>query len=258
MYRARYVIMENGVNSVRILTMNSTRNITRPPPLPGRQMLADSVYEAVKEQVMNRTIPPGTRINIDQLARELQVSNTPLREALTRLETEGLVTRRNLRGFWTADLLDERGIRNYYAVRLLLEPSAAEEAARSPELETLTADLQMVIDQMRQSAQLPTLDHDYQRYRDFAAADARFHGAIAAASGNAVLAGILAGMNAHVHNYRLYFRGGMAGATVTEHQAVLDALSARNSAGAAAALYAHLEHARDRLLPIAASSDDAE
>ena len=229
-----------------------------PPSLPSRQMLADGVYEAVKEQVMNRTIPPGSRVNIDKLARELQVSNTPLREALTRLETEGLVTRRNLRGFWTADLLDERGIRNYYAVRLLLEPSAAEEAARSPELETMTPKLQMVIDQMRHSAQLPTLDHDYQRYRDFAAADARFHGAIAAASGNAVLAGILAGMNAHAHNYRLSFGRGMADATVIEHQAVADALTARNPAGAAAALHTHLENARDRLLPIAASSDDAE
>ena len=238
--------------------MNSTGDIARPHSLPSRQMLADGVYEAVKEQVMNLTIPPGTRINIDKLARELQVSNTPLREALTRLETEGLVTRRNLRGFWTADLIDERGIREYYAVRLLLEPCAAEEAARSLDLEALTANLQTILDQMRQSAQIRTLDHDYQRYRDFAAADARFHGAIAAASGNAVLAGILAGMNAHAHNYRLYFRGGMADATVIEHQAVLDALIAQKPAGAAAAMYAHLEHARDRLLPIAASSDDAQ
>ena len=241
-----------------MLPMKSTREIAGPHSLPSRRMLADGVYEAVKEQVMNLTIPPGTRINIDQLARELQVSNTPLREALTRLETEGLVTRRNLRGFWTAELIDERGIRDYYAVRLLLEPSAAKEAARNPDLETLTANLQMILDQMRQFVLVPTLEHDYQKYRDFAAADARFHGAIAAASGNAVLAGILAGMNAHAHNYRLYFRGGMADATVIEHQAVLDALIAQKPAGAAAAMHAHLKHARDRLLPIAASSDNAQ
>lgn len=205
---------------------------------------------------MNLTIPPGTRINIDKLARELRVSNTPLREALTRLETEGLVTRENLRGFWTADLIDKRGIRDYYAVRLLLEPSAAEEAARSSSVETLTADLQKFLDEMRESSQRNAHDHGYQEYRDLAQADARFHGAIAAASGNAVLANILAGMNAHVHNYRLYFRGGMADDTAVEHQAVLDALIARDPAAAAAAMRSHLAHARDRLLPIAPSSHD--
>lgn len=218
-------------------------------------MLADGVYEAVKEQVMNLTIPPGAKINIDQFARELQVSNTPLREALTRLETEGLVTRKNLRGFWTVDVLDEQGLRDYYGVRLLLEPAGTEAATRGAGQAALAAELAQTLDQMAQTARRPALDQDYHVYREFAEADARFHRAIARASGNELLASILGGMNAHAHNYRFYFRGGMAPATVQEHRAVLDALAGTRPAEAASAMRIHLECARDRLLPLAAAAD---
>lgn len=239
--------------------MNPGRDNLAPPPLlPTRQMLADGVYDVVKAQVMDLTIAPGTKINIDRLARELHVSNTPLREALTRLETEGLVTRRNLRGFWTADLLDEQGLRDYFTVRLLLEPFATEAAARGPELEALTAGLEETLGQMERSAGRPALEHDYHTYRNFAEADARFHRVIAGACGNDLLASILAGMNAHAHNYRFYFRGGMAKATLGEHRAVLDALTARDPGAAAAAMRIHLERARDRLLPLAAATDRGE
>jgi DNA-binding GntR family transcriptional regulator len=223
--------------------------------LPVRQMLADGVYDAVKEQVMNLTIPPGTKINIDKFARELQVSNTPVREALTRLESEGLVTRRNLRGFWTADVLGEQGLRDYFGVRLLLEPGGTEQAARGPGLKVLVAQLAETIEQMARTARRPALDQDYHVYREFAEADARFHRAIASASGNALLASILAGMNPHAHNYRYYFRGGMAPATVEEHRAVLAALAAARAAEAAGAMRTHLECARDRLLPLASAAD---
>jgi len=214
--------------------------------------LTPALYTTLKEQVMNLTIPPDTRVNIDKLAREQQVSNTPLREALTRLEAEELVTRRNLRGYWTAGLLDQRGARSPYAARRLLEPSAAEVAAQGEDTAPLTAPLEETLDDMAQSARLPTLDHDYHRYRDFVEADARFHNAIAVASGNSLLANILAGRNAHAHNYRLCFHGGMADATLNEHRAVQDALIARDPAAAATTMRIHSENARDRLLPVAA------
>jgi DNA-binding GntR family transcriptional regulator len=105
---------------------------------------------------------------------------------------------------------------------------------------------------MAHSARLPALDPDYHRYRNFVEADARFHNAIAVASGNSLLANILAGPNAHAHNYRLCFHSGMADATVNEHRAVQDALIARDPGTAATTMRNHSENARDRLLPIAA------
>ena len=60
-----------------------------PGDYAARQALTPAVCTTLKEQVMKLTISPDTRINIGKLARELHVSNTPLRGALTQLEAEG-------------------------------------------------------------------------------------------------------------------------------------------------------------------------
>jgi len=74
--------------------------------VPPRQILTDGVYEAVKELVMDQHIEPRSRVNIDKLARDLGVSPTPVREALARLESDGLVIKEPLRGYSIAPLLD--------------------------------------------------------------------------------------------------------------------------------------------------------
>ena len=70
-----------------------------------RQMLADDVYEAIKTMLMDHVIRPGARISIDGLAREFQVSSTPVREALARLESEGLALKEPLKGYRATPLL---------------------------------------------------------------------------------------------------------------------------------------------------------
>jgi DNA-binding GntR family transcriptional regulator len=57
--------------------------------LPRRQVLSDDVYDAIKAQLLANRLPPRGKINIDELARELSVSNTPIRQALSRLEVSG-------------------------------------------------------------------------------------------------------------------------------------------------------------------------
>src|ERR1700688_191150 len=82
--------------------------------LPVRQILAGEVYEYIKNQLMDQQIQPGGRINIDQLARQLQVSQTPIREALARLEAEGLMTKEPLRGYSSTPLLDPASFQQLY------------------------------------------------------------------------------------------------------------------------------------------------
>src|SRR3979409_183127 len=110
----------------------------RPLPLP-RQILTDSVYEAVKELVMDQHIEPGARVNIDQLARELKVSPTPVREALARLEMDGLVIKEPLRGYSVTPMLDAKSFSDLYDVRRLLEPFAARRAAELRDEKVLRA-----------------------------------------------------------------------------------------------------------------------
>jgi DNA-binding GntR family transcriptional regulator len=143
---------------------------------PHREILTDSVYEAVKALVMDRRIAPGARINIDRLARDLHVSPTPIREALARLESDGLVTKEALRGYSVAGLLDLPSFLQLYEMRLLLEPAAARKAAEVMTKEDLRAMGQQVA-----TMQQARIGETYEEYRLFAAEDARFHDTIARA-----------------------------------------------------------------------------
>ena len=70
--------------------------------------LAEAAYEAIFAQLMALKIPPGARITVDNLARELNVSQTPIREALGRLEGEGLVIKTHLIGYSAAPQIARR------------------------------------------------------------------------------------------------------------------------------------------------------
>jgi DNA-binding GntR family transcriptional regulator len=209
---------------------------------PHREILTDSVYEAVKALVMDRRIAPGARINIDRLARDLHVSPTPIREALARLESDGLVTKEALRGYSVAGLLDLPSFLQLYEMRLLLEPAAARKAAEVMTKEDLRAMGQQVA-----TMQQARIGETYEEYRLFAAEDARFHDIIARASANAFLRDTLARLHAHLHLYRLHFQVGIAAETVAEHRTILEALRRGNAADAAAAMTEHIEQSRRRL-----------
>src|SRR5690606_38313866 len=68
----------------------------------------DEVFEVIRSDIMALRIPPDTGISIDELARKLGVSQTPIREALSRLEATGLVTKRHLFGYCCAPQLNRR------------------------------------------------------------------------------------------------------------------------------------------------------
>ena len=80
-------------------------------------------------------IAPGARILIDALARELDVSQTPVREALSRLEREGLVRKAHLIGYSAAPQLSRKRFDDLFGFRLLLEPEGARLAARGRAIE---------------------------------------------------------------------------------------------------------------------------
>ena len=100
-----------------------------PPSLRRPVRLGEEVYNALYSQLMSHKIPPGGRIAVDSLVRELGVSQTPIREALSRLEAQGLVIKTHLIGYSAADRLNSVRFEQLYEVRLLLEPAMAAKAA---------------------------------------------------------------------------------------------------------------------------------
>jgi DNA-binding GntR family transcriptional regulator len=116
-------------------------------PIQRHAGLADEVYEAILAQLMALKIPPGARITVDNLVRELQVSHTPIREALGRLEGEGLVVKAHLIGYSAAPQISRRHFDDLYEIRLLLEPNSARRAALTMDKER-TAELREIADAM--------------------------------------------------------------------------------------------------------------
>src|SRR6201997_589652 len=94
--------------------------------------VVDQVYMAIRERISSGSLPRGARVHQEDLALDLGVSRTPVREALRRLAAEGLVEMRTNRGARVADV-DQGGMRGAYEARLVVEPGAARlAAARRP------------------------------------------------------------------------------------------------------------------------------
>lgn len=218
-----------------------------PRPLPARRALVDDVYDAVLGLLMDRVIEPGAKVNIDAVARDLDVSPTPVREALTRLEAEGLVAKRALKGYVAAPLLDAAGLRDLYDMRELLEPEAARRASGRIDDDT-EAELAESVEQMR-AASAPDEDERFRNYRRFIDEDLHFHHLIAENAHSPLLSEAIVRLRAHMHLYRLDFRHDFEGDTVREHESILEALRGRDPEAAATAMRTHIENSFRRLGP---------
>jgi DNA-binding GntR family transcriptional regulator len=91
--------------------------------------VVDQVYAAIRERISSGSLARGSRVHQEDLAEELGVSRTPVREALRRLAAEGLVEMRTNRGARVADI-DQGSMRGAYEARLVVEPGAARLAAQ--------------------------------------------------------------------------------------------------------------------------------
>jgi DNA-binding GntR family transcriptional regulator len=93
-----------------------------------REKLSNQIYAVLKEMIADYRFQPGARLNIESISRELDVSRTPVWEAVRRLEQEGLVEDIHNRGVFMSSLTAEKAL-DLYAVREVLEGMAARLAA---------------------------------------------------------------------------------------------------------------------------------
>jgi DNA-binding GntR family transcriptional regulator len=188
-------------------------------------------------------IPPDTRISIESLVRELGVSQTPIREALSMLEATGLVTKRHYAGYCTAPQLNRKGLDELYEVRLLLEPYAARCAAERMS-EAQLAELHRLASSMEPGETRATYDR-------FADQDSELHDLIALGSGNRIIHDALARLHSHLHIFRLRFHSEVTTEAYAEHARLVEALERRDLAGAEAAMREHIEKSYRRVQPFA-------
>lgn len=196
--------------------------------------LSDSVYETVLDAIISGKLRPGTVVSEVALARQLQVSRTPVHDALRQLSKDGLVQQRaNHRAviaeFAAADIYD------LYQMRKLLEGEAARLAAKGMDRATLS--------RLRETADMLAQNRDKANWTElWADFDEEFHNAIAKASGSPRLWQDIA-------RYHLLHRGfNKLGTTheglkhaLEEHVRILDALEKRDPKEAQRAMVDHLQ-----------------
>ena len=212
-------------------------------PVSPRPPLADEVHEQLRAWIIDAVREPGMRLNVDAVARSLDVSPTPVREALVRLEGEGFVVKAPLRGWSITPPLSADELSDLYDLRLLLEPWAASRAARRCR----------DADRARLRAELATCPRapaggGFADYRGIVEHDARFHDLLLEIAGNPEVRAAFARTNCHLHIFRFTYGRTMGDQALAEHRSIVDAVSAGDARAAERSMRRHLTQARARLV----------
>ncbi len=198
------------------------------------------VYAALRMPIVDGKIAPGTRINIDAVARDLGVSQTPVREALQRLEADDLLVYTPGRGYRTTPMLDLAGLRSVFEFRLLVEPWAARSAAG----DRLANPAGALDEEIRSFEEIASGGGDVRQ--QMLTHDTRFHDMILAAAGNEVVRQAYAQTHCHLHVFRLYPVDADGTLTIREHRRVWEAIRVGDEAGAEAAMAEHIRNSYQR------------
>ncbi|MFR9727766.1 GntR family transcriptional regulator [Saccharopolyspora sp. MS10] len=205
--------------------------------------LVDKAYQVIRDAILSRRLAPGSRLSVPEIARQLEISRSPVREAIARIEYEGLAESISHRGAVVVQIgLDE--LIAIYELREVLEGLAARLAARAAD----TA----LIDDLEQNWQAhhdAVESGDVERHMEL---DAAFHGLIRDAGGNLRLAENLRQLQGQIRvamTTTVARRGGMRTA-LAEHRALIDAIRGGDPAVAESV-------ARDHITRLRASLHDA-
>ena len=155
------------------------RRTTESPLAPTGGSAAARVYSHVKERLLDGTFPGGSLLSENELSQRLGLSRTPVRQAFVQLEAEGLLELYPKRGALVVPVAASE-IEDVFEARLLVEEHCARRAAAAGP--ALAAELADAI-----AAQQRAVEGGQAGAAAFAQADRRFHRAIVAAAGNAIL-----------------------------------------------------------------------
>ncbi len=211
------------------------------------KLLGDQAYEDIREDIIACRLAPGAEITEAMLAARLGVGKAPVRTALVRLAQEGLVQAMPRRGYRVAPIT-LRDVQELFALRLMLEPQAAEAAAGRIDAERLRH-----FDAVCRAGYRPG-DRDSEQA--FLQANCDFHMAIVRASGNRRLIALVQNLMDDMERL-LHVGLGVRNRSQEirhEHASLVDALASGDSAAAARLTAAQIEEARRMVVDALMSS----
>jgi DNA-binding GntR family transcriptional regulator len=231
--------MDTDPSTGRYTALTSGHGPTRAAPVSR----GEQVHQSLRDDVLNGRITPRTRLAEEPLARQHGVSRTPVREALTRLQADGLIERRDGAFFVVVPNLGE--LRDLYELRVTLElrgiTRAVESASVRHDREILAAELDRWYE-LRETPPPPD--------PNFVVLDERFHAELSRASGNPALTEALVAVNQRIRRVRMYdfLSEDRVEATIAEHIEIVELTLAGKLDEAYVALYEHIGASMDVVL----------
>jgi len=200
----------------------------------GKSRLSESAYESLVELILTGALQPGESVSELALARRLNVSRTPMHEAIKQLVKDGLIIQSANRrpviiSFSTDDIFD------IYEMRLILESEAAAKSAENMDLHTLQ-ELESELKSFQKKSTQP------QAIQWWVELDDRFHGEVARAGGSRRLAEDI-GRYRQLHRVfnRTHSDPKILKQAIAEHAAILSAIRKRSPQEARDAMQTHLK-----------------
>ena len=197
-----------------------------------REKLSHQIYAVLKEMIADHRFQPGARLNIESIARELDVSRTPVWEAVRRLEQEGLVENIPNRGVFMSSLTAAKAL-DLYAVREVLEGMAARLAATRMDDSSL--------ENMAQCIQRQREVIEHQDFLAYSKLDFEFHAAVYDACGNEWLRELLETIKNKMRPLTMQMQPDFS-KLIDQHAELLQALRGRDPEKAEAAFRRHNQY----------------
>jgi DNA-binding GntR family transcriptional regulator len=207
--------------------------------------IRDLAYQAIRDAILSGEFEHGARLNQDELAKRLGVSRAPIRDALNRLEAEGLAQTLTRGGGMTVADATEREMVDIYELRAILDGASTRLACERMTEDELTR-LQAVVEDTRRATEARDLQAIVRTH-------AAFHELIYSASGNAELVRVARNLWARSSRYRIIALSDEDNARrgLEQHAAILEAIRARDAARAVALADEHdrssIRHLRSRM-----------
>lgn len=195
--------------------------------------LSESVYDRIKSDIFDFRLRPGDRLTETEIAESLQVSRTPVRQALHRLEQEGYL-QLAFRNGWNVRAFDFDRFEQLYDLRIVLELAAVEQLCKSELVPGLDA---------LQTAWLVPVEAQLADPRQVSELDEAFHQGLVAAAGNREMARVHRDLTEKIRIIRRldFTKPPRIQATYEEHGEILRLIAKRRSAQASMVLRSHIE-----------------
>lgn len=231
-------------------------SLSAPDTAVDRAALATQAYERILSHILEGSWPAGQRLNIDQIARGLQVSITPVREALARLSAQRLIQFEPYKGYSVLPAMDAAQATQLFEARLLIEIHALRvgvERIEPAQLDVMRAS----VERIRELAVVESRD-----IRAMTDQDQAFHHTIVAAAGNSYLMSMYEVLVPLIHLGRLRTLRRLLPSQeydiIDEHAAIVAAYERRDVEEAEVCLRRHLRQSRARVsaqMAVEAASD---